>query len=120
MTSKQKQASDKGTVGSHPMPIHEFNEKLNKESPALLKKLQGREETKFASEEQFYNELKSHAPKLYEEVKKCDFQFQLDKATKNEWLAILKNNEKITHALEKLEEGVEELEEIKHPNKAKK
>ncbi|MFI5343463.1 MAG: hypothetical protein ACHQUC_04505 [Chlamydiales bacterium] len=110
MTSKHgKQASDAGTASSHAMTIEKFNKELKKESPKMFKKVHGEEGNPYSSEKEFLDELKTHAPKVYEELKKSNFKFRLDEHTKDEWMDVLDRSSKLVEAIQKCEQEVEDV-----------
>lgn len=92
--------SDQKTFNA-PLAMSEFNEDLKKESAKFYEKFQ---ETKsvqdvFASEQHFLDELKNHAPNLYEKLKKSNFKFRLDEKTKKDLESLVKQSEEFLSEL---------------------
>jgi len=89
-------ANESNTVNP-PLGMSEFNADLKKESSEFYEKFQGTKSTEnvFNSEQHFLDELKKHAPHLYEKLKKSNFKFKLDEKTKSEFASLVHQSEDI-------------------------
>lgn len=110
MSNKEKANGD--TCCNHnkdatcgPMFISEFNEKLQKESPEFFKKMHDPniDRSEFSSEKKFLEELQKKAPKLYDELKNCNFKFKMDEKTQKNYKNIIDQAESIVHKAADLE-----------------
>lgn len=108
MTSKHgKQALKEEETSSGPMPLNVFFKDLEKESPEFHKKLtHDTTSSFFKDEKKFMEELKKHAPKLYDKLKQCNFKFHMDTSTQKEWLNLVDKAKNMITKLEEFEKGV--------------
>ena len=96
--------SDQSKATHPPLSMSEFNEDLEKESAEFYAKFQGTkfEKNVFDSEQHFLDELKTHAPKLYEKLKKSNFKFRLDDKIKQDFAELVKDTEETLKKLNEL------------------